>query len=231
MTDTDTAPTVRFAEPGARWRSIAYGPLLCLVILILELIVRRGGVHWFGLGFCALLLAGFVALQVVAGRRHVSVELTDTSLREGAETISLDSIATIFPEHDEESWEDEDWQSARALGELTGVPRRRKGIGLKLRDGGLVQAWAKDHLRLREELTAALEELPGRGEVGPGGAGLRDPERRDLDSGDTENRDRESGDSGPSRPGDDSEEASPEGGGSEHDEPQALTLDDEEPAR
>lgn len=200
MTETNTAPAVRFAEPGARWRSVAYGPLLCLIILILELIVRRGGVHWFGLGFCALLLAGFVALQVVAGKRHVSVELTDTSLREGAETISLDSIATIFPEHDEESWEDEDWQSARALGELTGVPRRRKGIGLKLRDGGLVQAWAKDHLRLREELTAALEELPGR-------------------------------DAGPSRPGDDSAEASPEGCGSEHDAPEALTFDDEEPAR
>ncbi|MGF6888925.1 hypothetical protein ABIA39_008396 [Nocardia sp. GAS34] len=163
VTDTEAAPTVRFSEPGARWRSVSYGPLLCLAILVVELVIRRGPVHWFGLVFCAALLAGFVALQVVAGKRHVSVELTDTSLRAGTETVSLDAIATVFPEPDEESWDDEDWQSARALGELTGVPRRRKGIGLKLRDGHLLQAWARDHQRLRAELTAALERLPERG--------------------------------------------------------------------
>ncbi|MBY8855580.1 hypothetical protein K7711_03745 [Nocardia sp. CA2R105] len=157
MTDTRAPADVRFAEPGARWRAVAYGPLICLIVLILELVLGHGPVHWFGLLFCAALLAGFVSLQVVAGKRHVSVELTGTSLREGAETLELERIATVFPEHDEESWEDEDWQSARALGELAGVPRRRKGIGLKLRDGGLVQAWARDHRRLREELTAAVE--------------------------------------------------------------------------
>ncbi len=201
MTDTDTASTVRFAEPGARWRSVAYGPLLCLVILIVELIVRRGPVHWFGLAFCAALLAGFVSLQVVAGKRHVSVELTGTSLREGAETISLGAIATVFPEPDEESWDDEDWESARALGELTGVPRRRKGIGLKLRDGGLVQAWARDHRRLREELTAALEELPEHPEI----------RHRDRDEGALEHRGPEDGDPGHRDAGD---------GASEHHAPE-----------
>ncbi|MFF3571702.1 hypothetical protein [Nocardia jiangxiensis] len=160
MTDTRATADVRFAEPGARWRAVAYGPLICLIVLILELVLGHGPVHWFGLLFCAVLLAGFVSLQVVAGKRHVSVELTETSLREGAETLELERIATVLPEHDEESWEDEDWQSARALGELAGVPRRRKGIGLKLRDGSLVQAWARDHRRLREELTAAVEGRP-----------------------------------------------------------------------
>ncbi|WP_024801976.1 hypothetical protein [Nocardia sp. BMG51109] len=161
MNEAQTAPTVLFAEPGARWRTVAYGPLLCLAVLLLELVLR-GQVHWFGLGFCAALLAGFVYLQVVAGRRHVSVELTGSTLREGTETLPLSRIDQVLPEPDEESWDDEDWQSARALGELSGVPRRRKGIGLKLRDGGgLVQAWARDHRRLRAELTAALERLPG----------------------------------------------------------------------
>ncbi|MQY18247.1 hypothetical protein [Nocardia macrotermitis] len=157
MTDTRAPADVRFAEPGARWRAVAYGPLICLIVLILELVLGHGPVHWFGLIFCAALLAGFVSLQVVAGKRHVSVELTDTSLREGAETLELSRIAAVLPEHDDESWDDDDWQSARALGELAGVPRRRKGIGLKLRDGGLVQAWARDHRRLRAELTAAIE--------------------------------------------------------------------------
>ncbi|MGV9679516.1 hypothetical protein ACWDSJ_29920 [Nocardia sp. NPDC003482] len=156
---TDTEPTVLFAEPGARWRSIAYGPLLCLVVLILELALRAP-VHWFGLAFCAVLLAGFVWLQVIAGRRHVSVELTGTTLREGTEVLPLRDIAEVLPERDPDAWDDEDWESARALGELTGVPRRRKGIGLKLRDGAIVQAWARDHHRLREELSAALERLP-----------------------------------------------------------------------
>ncbi|MCM6774884.1 hypothetical protein NDR87_25920 [Nocardia sp. CDC159] len=155
---TDAAPPVRFAEPGARWRTIAYGPLLCLAILILELVLR-GEVHWFGLTFCAVLLAGFVWLQVVAGRRHVGVELTDTTLRQGTEVLALRDIARVLPEPDEDAGEDESWQSARALGELTGVPRRRKGIGLRLRDGGTVQAWARDHVRLREELTAAVRRL------------------------------------------------------------------------
>ncbi|MDR7172723.1 hypothetical protein J2W56_006489 [Nocardia kruczakiae] len=164
MSDAQPTAAVRpdsvlFSEPGARWRTVAYGPLLCLLVLILELALRRGPVHWFGLTFCAILLAGFVTLQVVAGKRHVSVELTDSALREGTETLPLESIARVFPEHDEESWDDDPWESARALGELTGVPRRRRGIGLKLRDGAMVQAWARDHQQLRAELSAALERL------------------------------------------------------------------------
>ncbi|MGV9665806.1 hypothetical protein ACWDUL_12710 [Nocardia niigatensis] len=153
---------VLFSEPGARWRTIAYGPALCAIILVIELI-RGGAIHWFGLIFCAVLLAGFVWLQVVAGKRHISVELTPEQLREGTEVVPLRDIAEVLPEEDEESWDYEDWQSARALGELTGVPRRRKGIGLKLADGRLVQAWARDHLTLRAELTAALEQSRGTG--------------------------------------------------------------------
>ncbi|MGK8520774.1 hypothetical protein ACRS6B_04080 [Nocardia asteroides] len=151
-----TAQTVLFAEPGARWRAVAYGPILCAVVLVLE-IVTGGAVHWFALIFCAALIAGFVSLQVVAGRRHVSVELTTETLRSGTESLPLSSIADVLPERDEDSWDDEDWESARALGELTGVPRRRTGIGLRLADGGLVQAWARDHKALRTALTEAVE--------------------------------------------------------------------------
>ncbi|WP_330184655.1 hypothetical protein OHB26_14290 [Nocardia sp. NBC_01503] len=159
---SDPAANVLFSEPGARYRTIAYGPVLCGIVLGLE-VIRGGQAHWFGLIFCGLLLAGFVWLQVIAGKRHISVELTPDTLREGTETLPLRSIAEVLPEIDEESWDDEDWESARALGELTGVPRRRKGIGLKLRDGGLVQAWARDHHTLRAELTAAVAALDGSG--------------------------------------------------------------------
>ncbi|WP_433591964.1 hypothetical protein [Nocardia sp. CA-145437] len=156
MSEAINAPgAVLFSEPGARWRTIAYGPALCAIILVIELF-RGGDIHRFGLVFCGVLLAGFVWLQVIAGKRHISVELTAEQLREGTEVVPLRDIAEVLPEDDEESWDYEDWQSARALGELTGVPRRRKGIGLKLTDGRLVQAWARDHVTLRAALTEAL---------------------------------------------------------------------------
>ncbi|MBF6077747.1 hypothetical protein ACWEPH_21020 [Nocardia beijingensis] len=154
-----SAEAVLFTEPGARWRAVAYGPILCLAILALEL-VTGGAVHWFALLFCAALIAGFVALQVVAGKRHVSVELTTETLRSGTESLPLSSIAEVLPERDEDSWDDEEWESARALGELTGVPRRRTGIGLRLADGSLVQAWARDHKRLRGALTEVVQRDP-----------------------------------------------------------------------
>ncbi|PXX65008.1 hypothetical protein DFR70_10469 [Nocardia tenerifensis] len=150
---------VLFAEPGARWRTVTYGPILCLIILVVELLTGSS-VHWFALVFCGSLIALFVVLQVIAGQRHVSVELTETALREGTETLPLTSIDAVLPERDEDAWDDEDWESARALGELSGVPRRRTGIGLRLRDGGQVQAWAKDHRALRSALTAAIDGRP-----------------------------------------------------------------------
>ncbi|MGQ4596922.1 hypothetical protein [Nocardia sp. R6R-6] len=159
-----TAATVLFAEPGARWRVVSYGPILCLAILVLEF-VTGSSVHWFALLFCSALIAGFVALQVFAGKRHVSVELTPATLRSGTESLPLTSIAQVLPERDEQSFDDELWESARALGELTGVPRRRTGIGLRLADATLVQAWAKDHQALRAALTAAVR----RGENGADG--------------------------------------------------------------
>lgn len=154
-----SAEAVLFTEPGARWRAVTYGPILCLAILALEL-VTGGAVHWFALLFCAALIAGFVALQVVAGKRHVSVELTTETLRSGTESLPLSSIAEVLPERDEDSWDDEEWESARALGELTGVPRRRTGIGLRLADGSLVQAWARDHKGLRGALTEVVQRDP-----------------------------------------------------------------------
>ncbi|NEW31745.1 hypothetical protein GV791_04105 [Nocardia cyriacigeorgica] len=169
--------TVLFAEPGGRWRAVAYGPALCLLILVLEL-ATGSTPHWFALVFCAVLIAAFVALQVVAARRHVSVELTPHALRNGTETLPLTAIDAVLGEADEQSWDEEPWESARALGELSGVPRRRTGIGLRRTDGEVVQAWARDHRGLRAALTAALDQRtldsrPGDGTAG-GGAGSRD---------------------------------------------------------
>ncbi|HLS76539.1 MAG TPA: hypothetical protein VK083_07105 [Nocardia sp.] len=184
MTDRDTGEVrtdhtgpaderVLFHEPGARWRAVSYGPLACALILAVE--VATGATpHWFALLFCGALIAAFSAVQVLAARTHVSVRLTGAALRQGTETVLLAEIADVLDEQgagpldeaalagvdwdDAGSWSGEEWKSARALGELSGVPRRRTGIGLRLRAGGLVQAWAKDHRGLRDALTRALAE-------------------------------------------------------------------------
>lgn len=147
---TNSAAPVRFCEPGGHWRAIAYGPLLCLAVFVLELILG-GAIHWFALALCAVLLAGFAGIQVVAARRHASVSLTDTAVRCGTETLALSEVAEVLdPDAD-------NLAPTRVLGELSGVPRRRTGVALRLRDGARVQAWARDDTTLRRELTAALQ--------------------------------------------------------------------------
>jgi hypothetical protein len=57
----------------------------------------------------------------------------------------------------------EKWQAARALGELTGVPRGRTGIGLRLTGGRTAQAWARNHQGLRAALTPLVDGHSERG--------------------------------------------------------------------
>ncbi|TSD99560.1 hypothetical protein FOS14_12390 [Skermania sp. ID1734] len=156
MSDADPpSGAVLFAEPGAHMRAVAYGPALCLLVAIVEL-ATGSRVHVLMLIVFAVLIAGIVYAQVTAAQRYLSVELTPQTLRQGTEKVPLSDIAQVFPPADEESWEPQPWESAPALGDLVAVPRRRTGIGLELENGKVVQAWAKDHGRLRAELTAAL---------------------------------------------------------------------------
>ncbi|MGC4934360.1 hypothetical protein ACLQ3C_11835 [Gordonia sp. DT30] len=141
-----------FYEPGGSWWVTAIGPILVAAVLAME-ISGPGQVHWWVIGFFGLIVTGFSTIQVIAARRHVSVELTELTLKQGARIIALDEIDTIYPENN--GPDHRDWQSASALGELAGVPRRRRGVGVKLADGSLAQAWARDVGRFRSELTEA----------------------------------------------------------------------------
>ncbi|MFE3544054.1 hypothetical protein ACFXK0_13915 [Nocardia sp. NPDC059177] len=138
-----------FSEPGAHWRAVAYGPALCAAIVLIEWLTGSI-VHGFALGFCAVAIGGFTVLQVIAGRAHAKVELTADTLVQGTQTLPVADIAEVLPA------DDDDAADARALGELSGVPRRRRGVGLRLADGGYVQAWAIDHAGLRAALALAL---------------------------------------------------------------------------
>lgn len=157
----DSPEGALFYEPGARWRAVSYGPVFCVIALVIELFTGPV-VHWFALTLFALILAGIVYVQVAAARRHVSVLLTETALRQGAEEVPLDEIEEVLPEADPYADEPQRWESARSLGELSGVPRRRRPIGLLLRDGSFAQAWARDDDGLRESLTEAVAQVQGR---------------------------------------------------------------------
>ncbi len=146
-----------FHEPGARWRALAWGPVFCALVLVIELFTGPV-IHWFALSLFAVLLVGFTYVQVSAARRHVSVQLTPHELRQGTESVELTDIDAVLPaaDYSDGDYEPKKWETSRVLGELTGVPRRRHGIGLRLVGGAFVQAWAKDDDELREALEKAV---------------------------------------------------------------------------
>ena len=160
-TDTEHAPL--FREVGASWYWLLAGPVSAGVMLWIE---KSSGFGW-QLSvplFFLVVLTSFIALQVKAARVHTSVELTAQTLRQGTETIRVAEIVKVYPPADHPLTSEKDlerWQSARALGELVGVPKGRFGIGLRLTGGRTAQAWARRHRHLRNLLTPLVEERVG----------------------------------------------------------------------
>lgn len=149
-----------FHEPGARWYWVLAGPLAAVSMILIEMSSGAGVGLLVPVGF--LVVVGvFVAVQVKAARIHTSVELTENTLRQGTETISVSEIVRVYPEAENSVKSGQPlqgWQTARTLGELIGVPRGRLGIGLKLTGGRTAQAWARRHRHLRDALTPLVAE-------------------------------------------------------------------------
>lgn len=165
----DTNPKPLFYEPGAGWYWVLAGPFAAVSMILIE-VWSGAGVQWLTPIIFLVMVSAFVALQVKAARIHVSVELTEDALRQGTETILVREIVKVYPEaenHEASGKELARWQSARALGELVGVPRGRIGIGLKLTGGRTAQAWARRHRQLRAALTPLVQERvePARSDV------------------------------------------------------------------
>ncbi len=155
MTESAEPANVLFYEQGASWLWVLTGPASAVAMLLIQLSAGIG-VQWIVPTVFLVLVSGFIAVQVKAARIHTSVELTPTTLREGAETVHIDDIERIYPEP--KGNEELKWMSARALGELTGVPKGRTGIGLKLTNDRTAQAWARKHRQLREALVHLIDE-------------------------------------------------------------------------
>jgi hypothetical protein len=165
----ENEPKPLFYEPGASWWWVALGPVAAGAMILIE-IWSGAPVSFVVPAIFLVMVSAFVALQVKAARIHVSVELTADALRQGTETILVREIVKVYPtpEHHEASGKElARWQSARALGELSGVPRKRTGIGLKLTGDRTAQAWARRHRHLRAALTPLVQERvePARSDV------------------------------------------------------------------
>jgi hypothetical protein len=157
MTGPTTGPSTErlFYEPGASWAWLLAGPAAGGAMLAIQ-ISAGYGVQPLVPGLFLVLVSGFLAVQVKAARIHTSVELTPDTLRQGAEITKVSDIVLVYPPSMRS--EMQKWETARALGELTGVPRGRTGIGVKLAGNRTAQAWARRHVTLREELTRLVEE-------------------------------------------------------------------------
>src|SRR6202022_3385638 len=124
-TDTEAAPP--FRGGGGSWYWVLVGPVSAGLMLWLE---KSNGYGWqlsVPLLFLVL-VTSFIALQVKAARIHTSVELTHQALRQGAATHKGCENVKVSPPPDHpltSEKELERWQSARALGELVGVPKGR----------------------------------------------------------------------------------------------------------
>jgi hypothetical protein len=152
-------PERLFFESGASWYWLLAGPVAAITMLLIQF---KGGVGFQPVVplIFLVLVTGFVCLQIKAARIHTSVELTRDALREGTEVTPVSNIVSVFPEaqHSVKSREPlEKWQSARALGELSGVPRGRTGIGVELTGKRTAQAWARNHRGLRAALVILVE--------------------------------------------------------------------------
>jgi hypothetical protein len=157
-----------FNEQGASWYWLLAGPVSGVTMLLIQL-KGGGGIQLFVPTVFLVLVTGFLWLQVHAARIHTSVVLTAESLRQGTEVIPVRTIVAVYPEaeHTAKSATKsgellEKWQTSRALGELSGIPRGRKGVGIGLTWARTAQAWARKHRQLREALTRVVEERDAR---------------------------------------------------------------------
>ena len=155
MTESGAPPEVLFYEQGASWLWALAGPGAGIAMALIQLSAGYG-IQWLVPGVFFVLVTGFLAIQIKAARIHTSVELTPDILRQGTERMPIENIVRIYPEAT--GPEAPNWQSSRALGELTGVPRGRTGVGLKLTNDRGAQAWARKHQQLRTALTRLVEE-------------------------------------------------------------------------
>ncbi|WP_236789774.1 hypothetical protein [Amycolatopsis sp. GM8] len=132
----------RYLEPGAKWAALLYGPLFALLGYLVEL--ATGTPHTVAWVLVGLGLAAITAPWIHARRRFLTVRVTGTELWEGRESLPLSEIA--------ETTDVGAPTGARVLGGGWSTPRKYEELPIRLNDGMVVLAWAKDVQALRAAL-------------------------------------------------------------------------------
>lgn len=136
----------RYAEPGSTWWPVTWGLVFALVGAGVEAL--SGPVHVIAWVLVGIALSGLTAIWVQARRRVCSVQVTDELLHQGREPLAVGKIVAV-----------DDVGApvgARVLGGGWTVPKRFVEVPLKLADGSVVIAWAKDPDALRDALRPLL---------------------------------------------------------------------------
>lgn len=146
MSDPSGEP-VLFAEHGSSWWPLLWGPLFAAVGIVLE--VTTGAVHWPQWFVVAVVLFGGAAVWVSAKRKVYLVRLTPETLTQGRESLAVEKIAAVADVGAP--------AGVRILGGGWSVPRRTTAVPVRLTDGNVTLAWARDADGLGEALRRLVE--------------------------------------------------------------------------
>jgi hypothetical protein len=138
---------VLFAEAGSSWWPVLWGPLFAVVGAALE--ATTGPVHWLPWLVVAGVLGGGAVVWVSARRKVYLVRLTTKALTQGREQLAVADIAAVTDVGTP--------AGTRVLGGGWTVPRKTTDIPVRLTDGTVVLAWARDDDGLRDALRGLVE--------------------------------------------------------------------------
>jgi hypothetical protein len=143
-----TGERTLFREAGVGWGALLVAPAFAALGFLAEL--AGGGpthtVPWILVGFGLLVLT---LPWVYARRRFLSVQVTTAGLWQGREAVPIGRVEEV-----------EDVGSpvgAKVLGGGWTVPRKYQEVPIRLDDGTVVLAWARDGEGLRTALRRARE--------------------------------------------------------------------------
>lgn len=139
---------VLYAEPGSTRWPLLWGPVFAAAGAGFE--ATTGPVHAVAWLIVGIALFGGTALWVNARRKVYRVELTPTELRQGRETIDARTITKVTDVGAA--------PGARVLGGGWTPPRKTIEVPVKLDDGTVVLAWARDGEAFQESLVRLVEE-------------------------------------------------------------------------
>lgn len=154
MSEEEDEHAVRYREPGAGGAPLLWGPGFALAGYLVELAIGgpRHGVAWVCVG---LALLAVLSVWVYSRRRFLAVRVTTENLWQGREKLPVRRIVEV-----------DDVGApvgAKVLGGGWSVPKKYDALPLRLDDGSVVLAWARDVEDLRSALRTVTGTAPSDG--------------------------------------------------------------------